>query len=192
MAIDLSTYDSIQANLFVKLVIPGYDTLTFSDYHRSYSFGGTTYQGLGQLLSITDTTSNLRATSQELTLSISGIPSGNIADVLNTKIKGSSLEVFRAFFDPNTGEVLNIAGNPAGKFRGIVSNYTIADELDEGANLGTVTIAFVATSVVDLLNNKVTGRRTNPLDQREFYPNEASFDRIPALAKSNFNFGAPA
>ena len=191
MSVDLSPYRSIQTNLFVRLDIPNYEVLTFSDYYKSYTLAGTTYQGLGQLLSVTDTTLSLRAAPEELTLTISGIPEGNIADVLNTKIKGSKLDIFRAFFNPNTGELLNIAGNPAGKFRGVISNYSIVDDLEEGSSSGTFSIVLVATSVVDLLNNKVTGRRTNPLDQEEFYPGDESFNRVPALAKSNFNFGAP-
>lgn len=191
MALDLSSYRSIQTNIFITLEIPGYETLTFSDYYKTYTLSGTSYQGLGQLLSITDTTSNLRAASNELTFSISGIPEGNVADVLTKKIKGSPLTVKRAFFDSSTGELLNIAGNPAGKFKGVISNYTITDDLDEGSRDGTFTITFVATSVIDLLNNKVTGRRTNPIDQKEFYPTDESFDRIPSLIKSNINFGGP-
>ena len=49
----------------------------------------------------------------------------------------------------------------------------------------------IQLSAINQLNNKVAGRRTNPIDQAEFYPGDQSFDRVPALAKSNFNFGAP-
>ena len=49
----------------------------------------------------------------------------------------------------------------------------------------------VDSSVVELLNNKVSGRQTNPRDQKLYYPTDLSMDRVPALAKSNFNFGAP-
>lgn len=191
MALDLSAYRSIQTNIFIKLDIPGYQVLTFSDYYKAYTLSGTNYQGLGQLLSFSDTASSLRATAQEFTFAISGIPSGNIAAVLTTKIKGSSLTVKRAFFDSNTGQLLSLGTNPIGKFNGVISNYTITDDLEEGARDGTFTITFVATNVIELLNNKVTGRRTNPLDQKEFYPTDESFDRVPSLSRSNFNFGAP-
>lgn len=191
MSVDLSPYRSIQTNLFVKLDIPNYEVLTFSDYHKDYTLSGTLYQGLGQLVTITDTTNSLRAAPEELTLTISGIPAGNVADVLNTKIKGSKLEVLRAFFNAETATLLAVAGNPAGKFKGVVSNYSIVDDLEEGESLGTFSIVLVATSVVDLLNNKVSGRKTNPIDQDKFYPGDESFNRVPALAKANFNFGAP-
>jgi hypothetical protein len=190
MAIDLSSYPSIQTNLFVRLEIPGYQILTFSDYHTSITFSGTTYQGLGQLLEITNTTNSLRATSEELSMTISGIPTGNISSVLNYKIKGSKLDVYRAFFNPTTGILLNIQGNPAGKFKGIINNYNISDELNDRST-GKLSIVFSATGIVEQLNNKVTGRRTNPIDEKLYFPNDRSMDRVPGLANSNFNFGAP-
>lgn len=191
MTINLSAYRNIQTNLFVKLDIPGYQILTFSDLHKSISFGGTSYTGLGQLLAITNTTSNLRASPEDVSITISGIPTTNIADILNNKIKGSSIKIYRGFFNPSTGELLNIAGNPAGKFQGVVSNFDITDDLEMGSDTGTISLTLTCTSVVELLNNKITGRRTNPIDQNIFYPNDTAMDRVPSLAKSNFNFGAP-
>lgn len=191
MTINLSAYRNIQTNLFVKLDIPGYQILTFSDLHKSISFGGTSYTGLGQLLAITNTTSNLRASPEDVSVTISGIPTTNIADILNNKIKGSSIKIYRGFFNPSTGDLLNIAGNPAGKFQGVVSNFDITDDLEMGSDTGTISLTLTCTSVVELLNNKITGRRTNPIDQNIFYPNDTAMDRVPSLAKSNFNFGAP-
>jgi hypothetical protein len=187
MAVDLSAYTSIQTNLFVKLDIPDYDVLTFSDYHKDYTISGTVYQGLGELLSVTATTNNLRAAPDEITVGIAGIPSTNITDIITNPIKGSSLIVYRGFFNPVTGELLAIAGNPAGKFQGVVSNYSISDELDMGSDTGTISLILTVTSVVELLENKVSGRRTNPAD----FADENSMDAVLTLAKSNFNFGAP-
>jgi hypothetical protein len=191
MTIDLSSYRAIQSNMFIKLNIPNYAVLAFSDYYKEYTISGTNYQALGQLVAITNTTSSLRASPEELTITISGIPAGRITEILNNKVKGSRVDVLRAFFDPTTGDLLNIVGNPAGKFKGIISNFSINDDLSEGSDSGTITIVLSATSVVEMLNNKITGRRTNPLDHRQFYPNDQSMDRVNGLAKSNFNFGAP-
>jgi hypothetical protein len=190
MALNLSSYKQIQTNLFVKVVIPGYQTITFSDYHKNYTIDSVNFTGLGELLSITNTTSNLRAAPEELAISISGIPAGNISDFVGQKVKGSQVQVYRGFFDATTGELINISGNPAGKFYGVLNNFSVSDNLDDGGE-GTMVVTFTCTSVIDQLNNKVAGRRTNPIDQAEFYPGDESFDRIPSLAKSNFNFGAP-
>ena len=191
MSLDLSNYGAVQTNVFVDIDIHDYERVTFSDYHKSYDIGGITFDGLGQLLSVTNVSSSLRAAPSDLTISISGIPNKNISDFITRKIRGSRVNVTRAFFDPTTGDLLSVAGNPAGMFKGVVSNFEVADELDSGDDLGTVTVTFTCTSIVDLLNNKVTGRRTNPIDQKEYYPLDTSMDRVPRLAKSNFNFGAP-
>lgn len=190
MALDLSSYDAIQTNLFVKLVIPGYSTLTFSDYHRSITIDSLAYTGLGQLLSITDTNSSLRASPQEVTIAISGIPAQNITDILNNKLVGSDVRITRGIFDVNTGALISIASNPIGKFVGVINNFDITDDLEQGASTGTITITMTCTSVVEQLENKITGRRTNPIDQKALYPTDECFDRVPALTKSNYNFGA--
>lgn len=187
MLLDLSSYASIQTNLFVSMDIPGYQVLTFTDYHKDYDIDGTTYQALGELMAVTSATDELRAAPKEVTMTISGVPAGNITEILDNKVKGSKVVIQRGIFDSTTGELINITGNPAGTFQGIVSNYDITDELDMGGDTGTLTIFFNITSIVELLNNKVNGRRTNPID----FPDEGLMDRVSALAKSNFNFGAP-
>jgi hypothetical protein len=187
MSINLSSYRDIQTNLFVKMDVPGYQVLTFSDYHKDFTIGATTYQALGELLTVTNTTDELRASPRDITVTISGIPNGNVSEILNNRINGSDVVIHRAFFNSTTGELLSITGNPAGKFHGIASNFEIADELSMGSDLGSVTISITVTSVVELLNNKTSGRRTNPTD----FPSESSMSRVSALAKSNFNFGAP-
>lgn len=193
--INLSGYTSVQTNLFLSLNIYNYGVVNFSDYHRSLTINGITYDGLGQLISVSQTTNSLRAINQELSVVISGIPwkdingnpTGNIKEILGANMKGSPLTIVRGFFDPITGNLLNIDGNPTGKFNGVVNNFTISDELPEGTSNGKTTIVLSATSVLDVLNNKVKGRRTNPID----FPNDHGMDRVPALFNANINFGAP-
>jgi hypothetical protein len=187
MTIDLSSYNSIQTSLFCKVVITGYTTWLFSDYDRTLNIGGNTYIGMGNLLSVTETSSDLKASNNEITISLSGIPTTNISDVIDHKIKGSTVSIIRGIFDPTTGQLLNIAGNPAGKFNGIVSNYSIDESWD--GNDATNVINLICKSSIGLLENKLSGRRTNPIDQKLFYPSDTSMDRVPALANSNINFG---
>ena len=188
--LDLSSYTSIQTNLFVRLDIPGYQVLKFSDFSVPYTIDSESYTALGQLLSISDSSSELRATPQEVTVAIAGIPNANVTDIINNPVKGSNIKIYRAFFNPSTGQLLSLAGNPAQKFQGIVSNYDITDELDMGSLTGTITVTLTCTNVVELLNNKVAGRRTNTVDQKTYYPSDISMDRVYALVNSNFNFGA--
>jgi hypothetical protein len=190
MALNLSTYTAIQTHVFVRIDIPGYQVLRFSDFMTPFTINSESYTGLGSLMAVTDTTSELRATNQEVSISISGIPDANISDVLNNRVKGSNVKIYRAFFNPSTGVLLDIADNPAQKFQGVISNFDISDELSMGETTGTVLLTLTATSIVALLTNKQAGRRTNPVDMKLFYPTDVSFDRVLALENSNFNFGA--
>jgi hypothetical protein len=187
--INLKNQTSIQTNLFIKLTISSTNIETFSDYHREYTFGGDTYQGLGDLLNITDVNDNLRASADEISVSISGIPLDNINLILNNRIKGSRLEIFRGYFNPITGLPITEVATPLAIFRGVVSNFEINDAL-EGSD-GSVTLILTVSNYISLLGNKFTGRRTAPSDQDFLFPGDKSFDRVPALTKSNFNFGAP-
>lgn len=193
MVWDLSGNNYVQTNLFVRLEIPGYATLFFSDFQTDFEITRNAvievYNGLGQLLTVGDTSSELRATPQGIAVSIAGIPTSNIGAILLHKVKGSSIVVYRGYFNPTTGQLISIADNPAQKFQGVVSNFDISDSLEMGSTEGTITLTLNCTSIVEMLNNKVTGRRTNPVDEKIFYPTDVAFDQVPALANSNFNFG---
>lgn len=189
MTINLSTYSTVQTALFCRMDVPDYAVLKFSSFNRAVTFGGDTYSALGTLLSVTDSTSELRATTNQLTIAISGIPDTSIAEILDNKIKGSAIEVWRVFFDSVTGQQLAITGNPAGRFQGIVNNYSL--EEDWSGREASNRIILTCASTIEVLGNKVNGRRTNPIDQKALYPTDESMDRVLKLSNSNFNFGAP-
>ena len=188
MTIDLSSYSAIQTAMFCRIDIPGYQVLRFSNFNKTTTIDGESYTGIGNLLGITASTSEIRATNKELTITISGIPSGNISDVLSYKIKGSSIRVYRGIFNPNTSELLGISGNPVLKFQGLINNYSLNE--DWSGQSATNTIGLICTSVVGLIQKKISGRRTNPVDQKNFFAGDLAMDRVPAIAGSNYNFGA--
>jgi hypothetical protein len=187
--LDFNDYPSLQSNIFISIDVPGYEVVTFSDYHRPLTINSVVYDGLGDLLSVSTVNSNLRATGEEITIGISGIPEENISLILNNRVKGSKVVMYRAFFNSITGNLLTVSNNPVGLFRGIISNYEIADDLE--GDTGSVSLVMTATNFISLLENKYGGRYTNPIDQNTYFPNDRSMDRVPALSRSNFNFGAP-
>jgi hypothetical protein len=198
---DLTSYKAIESGLFVRLTVGEYrqvsgdsptsTVLRFSDYARTVTVNGESYQGIGRLLGITASRSELRTSSDTITVSLSGIPNTSLTEIINSKIKGSRIEVRRVLFNPTTGAQLSIAGNPVGRFFGVVNNYSLDETYDYSTRSSTNTVSLVCNSQVSVLGNKVTGRRTNPRDQKSFYPNDLSMDRVPNLAGANFNFGAP-
>ena len=71
------------------------------------------------------------------------------------------------------------------KFKGIVTNYSISDQIDVSSSTSSSTIALTCNSMVEVLMNKVNGRRTNSSDFTD-----KSMSKVQALSYSNFNFGA--
>lgn len=191
MATDFSTYSAIQTALFCRVDVEDYDILRFSSYNRPVTINSEVYQPLGQLLSVTETSSTLRATSTDLTIAISGIPNASIAEFVDNKIRGSAVQVWRLVFDATTGAELSGVGNPIGRFQGTVNNFSIQEEYDYAAQTSTVSIVMTCSSVVDTLYNKYSGRRTNPTDQQLLYPTDNSMNRVLKLSKANLNWGAP-
>lgn len=193
--INLTSYEQIRTASFVRIDVPDYAVLRFSDYATAYTIDGESYDTLGALLGITSTSSDLRASPGEITVTISGIPNARLTEIMGLKIKGSSVEIQRGFFNAVTAQPIAIPGNNGsnivGRFRGRVMNFAIQEDYDSTASSSTVSIQFSCSSVVDLLSNKIAGRQTNGTSQKSFYPTDTSMDRVLSLANSNFNFGAP-
>jgi hypothetical protein len=191
MSVNLDAYPAIYTALFVRIDIPNYTVMRFSDYYKALTINGESYTGLGSLMNVSDSTSELRLSDTEVSVTFSGIPAANIDMVQDYLIKGSDIQIYRGIFNPTTGALLSIAGNPMGKFKGIVNNFALQEQWTEGSDDSTVTVLLTCTSVVSLLRNKISGRRTNPIDQQFWYPADQSMNRVPNLADSNYNFGAP-
>lgn len=188
---DLSSYNKIETGLFVQISAGDGTVLRFSDYNTVVTIGGYEYIGLGKFVSITTSTSELKTSSGSITIGLSGIPNTSISEIQNMKIKGAQVIVLRVFFDPVTGSVLSIAGNPVGRFFGIVNNYSLDEEFDADTRTSSNTISLICSSVTEVLTNKIAGRKTNPSSFKTFYPNDVSMDRVPNLVGANFDFGAP-
>ncbi len=193
--IDLSGYSALATALFVKIDLPDDSPLLFSNFDRPYTINGDLYNSLGSLMSATTSANELRAVPGEITITISGIPNARLQEIVSTRIKGSEVIVYRAFFNPQTGAALAIPGNSGSnivtRFQGRVMSVAIQEDWDSGGNSSTITAQFNCASVVALFSNKISGRKTNPIDQQALYPTDTSMSDVPSLSNSNFNWGAP-
>lgn len=202
MSINLTAYKKIKTCFLVRLQIDQYRTdpngnyssqiLRFCDDQGSITVNedgqNVTYTGLGRLVNITSSRSELKANESQVSITLSGVPSTSIAEILNSKIKGSKVNVYRALYD-QSNQILQIDNNPVGRFFGIVTNFNLDETYDIEKKSSTNTITLTCSSWIDMLKYKVTGRRTNPFDQQNLYPGDTSMDRVPNLTGSNYNFG---
>ena len=186
--INLSSKTAIEIATLVKWEVPDFATAYLTDYKTSITYSGNTYINIGNLLNISGTTTEIKPSPGELTITLSGVPTGSISDILNQQIKGSDMTIYRAFYNADSHTAYNVDGasNTVLLYKGIVTNYTITDSVDVAAQLAISTIILSCNSIVELLGVKTNGRRTNSAD----FPNDGTMDRVQALAESNFNFGA--
>lgn len=194
MTVDLRSFVAIESAVLLKWEVPDLDTAYLTDYSQNLEFDNNNYINIGNLLSISGPTSELKASPNEISITLSGIVTNAVSNILNKQIKGSKLWIYRGFYNVNSPNTLIDVDPAAGvqnvllKFRGIVTNYDISDSVEVDGRLAVTTITLNCSSLVEVLNKKRSGRRTNSQD----FPNESSMNRVQALANSNFNFGAPA
>lgn len=186
--INLSGYSAIETAVFLRWEVPNFSTAYVSDYNVPVTIDGNVYTNIGNLLSITSIPSELKPSKGELTINLSGVPTNSIPDILNQEIKGSKIWIYRGYYDAITHQPINFGSgdNIVLQFKGIVTNYSISDNIEENG-IATSTIVLTCNSAVELLSNKYNGRRTNQTD----FPDTQDMARVQALANSNFNFGAP-
>ena len=174
---------------FVKLTVyneygnlANNNVYTFSSSYQSETIDGVTYGPLGGLLAVGVQQRDIRVTSADTSISISGIDGNNMAVVLGTLIRGSKLEITRGFYDNN----YNLTSN-AHRFTGIVTNYNISEERQDQEDNFTITLN--ASSFKSVLENRIAGRKTNSESWKEYNPTDTSMDRVPSLADRAFSFG---
>lgn len=194
---NLDAYTSVRVGLFVRLQVDQYriasvgaysaQVLRFSDYDEAKTIDGETYTPLGEFLSITASSSELRPSENSVTIAISGIPTNNISAIINSKIKSAPITVYRGYFT-NAGSQI---GDYTGRFIGSVNNYSIQEEFNVANRTSSHMLMLECASSVGLLSQKISGRKTNPQSQNTFYPSDTAMDRVPTLKGTKFNFGAP-
>jgi hypothetical protein len=85
---------------FVKLTTST-TTYTFCNAAAPITVGGNTFTSLGSLLSVGAVNREIKATSIDMVIGLIGIDPTNISLVLGSNIKGSTVEIWRGFFDSN-------------------------------------------------------------------------------------------
>jgi len=180
---------AIKSAEFVKLTVfndftdPTDTTVyTFSSAYKEETIDSVVYLPLGGLLQVGAQNRDLRVTSGDTIIALSGIGADNIFLVLGTKIRGSEVQMYRGFYDDQ-----GILGNTYNRFRGIITSYGITE--DRGGDTDDFTVAVAASSYVNVLSNRIAGRKTNEESWKVFNPTDTSMDQVYSISGVNFDFG---
>ena len=174
---------------FVRLTMP-LETYTFCNAAGPITVNSITFSGLSQLLQISDIQRDIKSTSDDLTVSLTGIDSNNISLLLAADIKGSLIEIWRGFLDDNNQiETIDSQQQFFKRYQGIINNVTIEERFDYKIRERVATCVVACASFKTVLENRVAGIRTNPVQWQTFYSNDTSMDRVPAITAQYFDFG---
>lgn len=178
----------------------------FSTSYKSETINGETYNELGGLLSVGSHQRDITSSGFDTTIILTGLDPFYIYIVAGAPatseipvtgqdpipvgyyplIKGSTVEIRRGFYDDNyqlTNSVL--------RYTGLITSYNIQEERDntfEALN-DTYTISLNSSAYRQVLENRVTGRRTNSQSWKYFNSSDTSMDRVAGLESKQFDFG---
>jgi hypothetical protein len=187
----------ISHGVLIDLTLNG-TTHRISNCYKSIEYNDQTYTALAGFLSVGEILNNINSSTEEIQLGLSAIPSQYIEQILGQPIKGGSVVIYRAFFDYNTEEVL--VNGVYRRFSGVITNFAVQEDtnIDSQTAEITHTITVIASNIMGILENRISGRRTNKKDYQynwgEAYFTTAiltdpSMDRVESLHNASFDFG---
>ena len=191
----LSSPSIIQAE-FIRL-ITSTTTYYFCNAAAPITVDSMTFSNLGSLLSISAIDRNIKASSADLAISLTGVDGTNVATVLAANIKGSNIDVWRGFLDSNNQIITSPSQQFFKRYTGIVSNCSITEDFNDQLRTRIATVGITCASFRTILENRIQGIKTTPKAWNFIYPGnpvdprDTSMDRVPVIAATYFDFGKP-
>jgi len=177
---------------FVRLTVGNAATVyTFCNAAAPITVGGITFSNLGALLSVGDVQRDIKATSDDMTIQLTGILPANIGIILGNDIKGSLVEVWRGFFDSNNQIITTPTTQFFKRYQGIINSVSITEDFNTQLRQRIATCSIACSSMRRILENRLSGVKTNKSSWQFIYPNDTSMDRVSEISNTYFDFGAP-
>jgi hypothetical protein len=151
------------------------------------------FQGLGQLVKIGDAQRDIKSTSNETTFTLVGIDTAMLGWVLGQNVKGANIQAWHGFFDTNNQ--LITSGGTGGLyqfFNGYIHSFAISEQWMEEARTYVGLITVAASSIQQILANRIAGRYTNNNAWQFFNPADTSMNRVAFISTINYQFGKTA
>ena len=177
---------------FVKLTVGNAATVyTFCNAAAPITVGGITFANLGALLSVGDVQRDIKATSDDMTIQLTGIDPTNVGIILGSDIKGSLVEVWRGFFDSNNQIITTPTTQFFKRYQGIINSVSITEDFNTDARTRIATCSISCSSMRRVLENRLSGVKTNQNNWQFIYPNDTSMNRVSEISNTFFDFGSP-
>jgi hypothetical protein len=148
------------------------------------------FSAVGVLIKVGDAQRDIKSTSNETNITLTGIDTAMLGWVLGQNVKGAQVELWHGFYD--TSNQLITTGGVGGLyqfFNGFISSFSISEQWMEEARAFVGTISVSASSIQLILQNRVAGRYTNNNSWQFFNPSDTSMIRVGYLESLNFSFG---
>ena len=177
---------------FVKLTVGTAATVyTFCNAAAPITVGGITFANLGALLNVGDVQRDMRSTSDDMTIALTGIDPTNIGIILGNDIKGSLVEVWRGFFDANNQIITTPTTQFFKRYQGIINSVAITEDFNSEMRTRIATCSISCSSMRRVLENRLGGVKTNQSSWQFLYPGDTSMNRVATIANTYFDFGKP-
>ncbi len=177
---------------FVKLTVGTAGTVyTFCNAAAPITVGGITFSNLGALLNVGDVQRDIKATSDDMTIALTGINPTNIALILSNNIKGSLVEVWRGFFNSNNQIITTPTTQFFKRYQGIINSVSITEDFDTQARERIATCSISCSSMRRVLENRLSGVKTNQNNWQFIYAGDTSMNRVSEISNTFFDFGSP-
>jgi hypothetical protein len=177
---------------FVRLTVGTAATVyTFCNAAAPITVGGITFNNLGALLNVGDVQRDMRSTSDDMTIALTGIDPANIAVILSNDIKGSLVEVWRGFFDSNNQIITTPTTQFFKRYQGIINSVSITEDFNSDMRTRIATCSIACSSMRRILENRLGGVKTNQSSWQFLYPGDTSMNRVATIANTYFDFGKP-
>ena len=193
-AINAVNSPSIRHAEFVRMVIGqagSTNTYTFCNAAAPVTVDGIVFTNLGALLGVGDVQRDIKATSDDMTISLTGIDPTWVGVILGTYIKGSTVEVWRGFLDDNNQIITTPTQQFFKRYQGIINNVSISENFDTQARTRVATCSVSCSSMRRILENRMSGVKTNQQSWQFIYSTDTSMNRVAAIANTYFDFGKP-
>jgi hypothetical protein len=141
------------------------------------SWNGHSWLGVGNLGGVSAVQETADTIAQNITLSLSGIPTEYLSDVIEAVEQNTDVQVWFGFFADDS-----VVADPYQVFRGHIDVPTVT----EGADTSTVSITC-ENPLIDL--QRASNRRYMPDDQRIDYSTDKGFDYVAAIQDWNGTWG---